>query len=184
MPVFQKSARVSQRGFIKGRDFGVNVVELDTWCRVWANEAGIGQQTTEQGNRAKSDRSDLARNPGCGFQLQPADSTHPGVLAFFDFASAFPSLLVDWLLAVLAWYGAPRALVSFVSASYLDLLSFLQFKGVRCFLGWVGRGVIQGNPFAALLFVLGIDPFVVFFEREINLVGKGIVRLCADDVGA
>eukprot|EP00973_Karenia_brevis_P037830 5218221-Karenia_brevis.AAC.1 len=76
-PVFQEYANTAQRGFIRGRDFVSNILEVDTWSRIWASTR------------------------------PPSLSGHPGVQAFFDFSTAFPSISFAWLLSVLQSYGAP-----------------------------------------------------------------------------
>ena len=46
----------------------------------------------------------------------------------------------------------------------------------------VRSGVLQGCPLAALLFVLGIDPFLYKLYDIVSNQGLGIVRACADDI--
>ena len=85
---------------------------------------------------------------------------------------------------VLIALGAPTGFVDFVDDMSYDLLAFIQSRGLRVFLGWMGRGVVQGCPLAALLFVIGAEPFAVLFKEVICVPRIGIVRLCAEDVGA
>ena len=46
----------------------------------------------------------------------------------------------------------------------------------------IRSGVLQGCPLAALLFVLGIDPFFCKLYDIVINQGLGIVRACADDI--
>ena len=46
----------------------------------------------------------------------------------------------------------------------------------------VNSGVLQGCPLAAMLFVLGIDPFLCKMYDIVIHQGLGIVRACADDI--
>ena len=47
----------------------------------------------------------------------------------------------------------------------------------------IGSGVLQGCPLAALLSVMAMEPFCILSNRQINAIGLGCVRLCADDIG-
>eukprot|EP00973_Karenia_brevis_P077400 10753358-Karenia_brevis.AAC.1 len=51
-------------------------------------------------------------------------------------------------------------------------------------MGGVNGGVIQGCPAAALLSVVGVDPFVVLFDRYVHDPFLGLVRFCAGGCGS
>eukprot|EP00973_Karenia_brevis_P080440 11161489-Karenia_brevis.AAC.1 len=51
------------------------------------------------------------------------------VLAFFDFSSAFPSVALDWMFAVLIALGAPPGLSNFVAALYHSCHSYIKHQG-------------------------------------------------------
>ena len=51
------------------------------------------------------------------------------------------------------------------------------------FLFFILSGVIQGCPLASFCFVVAFDPFLNLFDEIIEKKGRGIVRVCADDVG-
>ena len=44
-------------------------------------------------------------------------------------------------------------------------------------------GVIQGCALSGSLFAIAMDPILRWVKASINLVGFGIVRACADDIG-
>jgi len=56
--------------------------------------------------------------------------------------------------------------------------------GTDTFLFWILSGVLQGCPLAGSFFVLAMDPFFSCFHRKIEISERGVVRGCADDVGA
>eukprot|EP00973_Karenia_brevis_P055061 7654799-Karenia_brevis.AAC.1 len=76
MPVFVKGVAGCQRGFVKNRDISLNILELDTWSRV--------------------------------YDKQISSAKRPGVLAFWDFSQAFPSVCIAWLWLVLEALGCPK----------------------------------------------------------------------------
>eukprot|EP00973_Karenia_brevis_P089527 12398192-Karenia_brevis.AAC.1 len=106
------------------------------------------------------------------------------ILAFFDFSSAFPSVALNWIFAVLHALGAPPGLCNFVAALYHECTAYIKHQGQVEFLCSVRSGVLQGCPLAALLFVIAAEPFALLFKMQINDLHLGYVGLCADDVGA
>ena len=58
----------------------------------------------------------------------------------------------------------------------------LEYGNTIDFMCMINSGVIQGCPMASLLFVLAMEPFVVLFNRRIELQHLGLIRLCADDI--
>ena len=45
-------------------------------------------------------------------------------------------------------------------------------------------GVLQGCPASAFLFNLALDPFLCKFQEVLGPRNAGIIRACADDLGA
>ena len=111
-------------------------------------------------------------------------SLPPAILVFFDLLAAFPTLAIGWLFKVLEATGAPLGFRNYVEAMYDDLLHFVQYRGALFLFGLVTQGVVQGCPLASLLYMLGIHLFSVMFERAICNPKLGLVRQCADDIGA
>ena len=141
-----------QRGFVHGRNFVLNILELDVFSRVFTN----------------SSRSSLP----------------PAILVFFDLLVAFPTLAIAWLFQVLEATGAPLGFCIYVESMYIDLLHVIQYRGSMVLFGLATQGVVQGCPLASLLYVLGMHPFSMLFERYICNPKLGLVRQCADDISA
>ena len=141
-----------QRGFVPGRNFLLNVLELDLFSRVFSN---------------------------C-----PRSSLPPAILVSFDIMAAFPTLALSWLFRVLEVCNAPYGFLTYVRMMYTDLLHFVQYRGSMTLFGLVTQGVVQGCPLASLLYVLGVHPFSLLFEKHICDPRRGLVRQCADDIGA
>eukprot|EP00959_Pyramimonas_sp_CCMP1952_P430682 9019779-Pyramimonas_sp.AAC.1 len=49
---------------------------------------------------------------------------------------------------------------------------------------WISSGIIQGCPSSGCIFALAADPFMSNFDASICRKDRGVVRACADDVGA
>ena len=77
------------------------------------------------------------------------------LLAFFDFAAAFPSLYHTYLFEALRAAKLPTGLLSFASSIY-SLVNARMCSGDGSWqhLCFVGRGVLQGCPLSGALFVL------------------------------
>ena len=117
------------------------------------------------------------------------------LLVFFDFATAFPSVLHHWIFLVLQARGFDLGFWHLVRAIYFLKSSWYKIDGVRHFPYWVRSGVLQGCPLSGLIFVMIMDPFVKALERLQQVSIPQIqsllpsfrhttVRVCADDVGA
>eukprot|EP00973_Karenia_brevis_P046701 6479693-Karenia_brevis.AAC.1 len=74
------------------------------------------------------------------------------------------------------WIWTPEGL-------FQDVLALSDFGGVKVGLFVVEGGVIQGDPIAALLFALALDPCLHFLQCEFVDKGFGTARACADDIG-
>ena len=88
------------------------------------------------------------------------------IAAFFDFSNAFPSVFLQWIFLVLRWLNLPTGLYNFFVALYHNVLCFIAHSGQRDFMCLVQNGVLQGCPFAALLFVLSMEPFVCLLKNK------------------
>eukprot|EP00972_Heterocapsa_arctica_P045683 6741317-Heterocapsa_arctica.AAC.1 len=45
-------------------------------------------------------------------------------------------------------------------------------------------GVLQGCPLSGLLFAVSLDPYLRWMKHDIEDAGLGVIRACADDIGA
>ena len=106
------------------------------------------------------------------------------VSAMFDFATAFPSVAHDWLFLVLRACSAPSWFINFIECLYFVNHTFQMSSYGKQFLFNICCGVLQGCPASATLFILCVDPFLHHFELSLVPKDKGMIRACADDIGA
>ena len=108
------------------------------------------------------------------------------VLAFYDFAAAFPSVAHKWILAVLRARSFPTWFIAFVECLYFRNTAYTPHNGTLLFCFIFQSGVLQGCPASAFLFNLSLDPFLCAFEKALGCGSskRGLMRCCADDIGA
>ena len=111
-------------------------------------------------------------------------SHHIALLAFFDFASAFPSVLHGWIMLVLKARGFPVGFINFIHCLYWMNSAVTFCNGGMQLLFWYLSGVLQGCPASAFIFDMRLDPFLAAFHQAISSRGRGLLRACADDIGA
>jgi hypothetical protein len=153
----RRSTHASQRGFVPGRLLVQNVLDLDAAARIQGMKAAIR-------HGGKSDR--LA------------------ALALWDYAAAFPSMSHNWILHVLAQRKFPIGFQNFVRLILFFATASADIDGAFLPLFLYLSGVIQGCPASAFLFDVCIDPFLAALQHHIADRGRGIIRACADDIGA
>ena len=163
-PAIRSGAHTTQRGFIGGRQLTQNVVDLDFSAR----EQAIFTSS-------QSSAVNLASIP---------EECRIAILAFFDFATAFPSVAHAYLALVIVFSNAPPWIENFVRNLYAFNHTFQMTASGMNFLYSIWSGVLQGCPLSATLFVMCINPFLIHFERSLVPHNLGIVRVCADDIGA
>ena len=112
------------------------------------------------------------------------EGLHMPILLFTDFGAAFPSLIREWLSIVLRCSNVPNALINFIEGIHDSVVAVGRVGCTSVTLFLILSGVIQGCPLASFCFVIAFDPFLNLFRRSIVDKGKGLVRACADDVGA
>ena len=79
----------------------------------------------------------------------------------------------------------PSALLNVICAMYTSNFAlFPSPEGALEFLFWIFSGVVQGCPLSGSLFALAMDPFLCLFDNIFFSRDKGVVRACADDIGA
>ena len=106
------------------------------------------------------------------------------ILAFFDFAAAFPSVMHQWIFLVLKNRKFPDGFINFIETLYVMNCALGSSGCHTVFLYWYFSGVLQGCPASAFVFDVSLDPFLVAFDVQVAQAGRGLVRACADDVGA
>jgi len=105
-------------------------------------------------------------------------------MVLFDFATAFPSIVHEWIFLVLEARGLPKGLIDFFQCVYFLNCALTSIGNSDTFLLWYFSGVLQGCPGSAFIFNVILDPLLAAFAQVISLPGRGIVRACADDIGA
>ncbi|CAK0891134.1 unnamed protein product, partial [Prorocentrum cordatum] len=102
--------------------------------------------------------------------------------AFFDVASAFPSLAHSFIFAVLREMALPPAIVWAIRELYRDISMIVSFRGVQEFMIRCARGVKQGCPLSGLIWALCFDPIIRKMKFELSgfQVRLGVF---ADDLG-
>ena len=146
-----------QRGFCKGRQFMVNVVELDAFMRL--------HNSCFEGKLPE------------GVQWLP-------ILALYDLCNAFPSIAHDWLFNVLLCLRLPPLIYNIIWHLYQDSRAFSCGVGTNEFMFEMLSGVRTGCPLSATLFLLAFNPFVDLFERLSDIPRCSCTAMCADDVGS
>ena len=166
IPTFKDTVNIIQQGFVPGRNFVGNVVQLDFESRVNAL-------------RCFNNRNDA--NPEC--MLPPHSVGNLACSVLFDFAAAFPSVLQAWLLFVLKAIQAPEGFINSFIFMYSENHAYTRSQGGLVLMFKVFSGVLQGCPSSGALFNVGIDSLMLCFSCTIVQPGLGKVFDCADDLG-
>ena len=148
----------NQRGFCPGRQFGLNVVFLDTFHRVFNLISGFAEETSAIGD--------------CP------------ILALYDIANAFPTIAHVWLLAVLHAIDVNPRLRTLIRMLYHNTRAYSTGIGTNQFLFFVMAGVRTGCPLSATLFLLAMNPFVYLINTFSDGPKLSKSCLCADDIGS
>jgi len=157
-PQFRNIAHVSQNGFVRGRNFLHNIVDIDAAGRIYSTKYVGGNE-----------------------QIHNLVKNIP-VIAPFDFSAAFPSIFQAWVWLVLEHRKLPQCFITLLKALYTDAKAIFVFNGTKHIIIRFKSGVLQGCPASGWLFDSGLDPFLVYFSTILENGRKGIVRACADDL--
>ena len=88
----------SQRGFCRGRQLGVNIVDIDAFVRVFKSIYD-----------ASPSCNDIASLPGT---------------PLYDFCNAFPTVLHEWLFLILRCYKLPRKFRRLILNLYIEIQAY------------------------------------------------------------
>jgi hypothetical protein len=102
-----------------------------------------------------------------------------GAAIFFDFQAAFPSVLHEYLHAVLRHLGLPAWLLHFVEALYQGNHCQLVVGGGRHPGFTLAAGIRQGCPLSPLIFAVAAD---LLLRRMSRLLPQATPRAYADDL--
>jgi len=127
----------AQRGFCRGRQLSLNVVDLDVFTRVFNSLACL------------SGISDSVGSIPC--------------TALYDFCNAFPTVLHDWFFLVLEVLQVPASICYVIKWLFSEITAYSSGAGKGTFLFNVMCGVRTGCPPSSVLFLLCVDPLVNLF---------------------
>ena len=148
----------TQNGFTGGRNFIKNIVANDAAGRMYS----------------------------CAYEGSKKPFLVPSnlpITVLFDFLAAFPSVIHEWIWAVLAHRKMPIHFINFFKANYHGAKAVFIHNGTTYNLLNFFSGVLQGCPGSALLFNNAIDPFLFKIHNILRANSAGIMRACADDIG-
>ena len=150
-------AASEQRGFLQDRMMVDNVIEMDTYGRIISlyTEQHPGTKTSNDIGRA--------------------------VMAFFDFAMAFPSVAWTYMWMCMRYSGLPRPYIRAFKKIYANNVHFMRFMGKVYKAYTNASGVKTGGTASGIIFVLCIDPFLLFLRSRCGPRDFG--RAFADDIG-
>ena len=169
--VMSQGANSLQRGFVQGRDFTQNVVDLDVAGRIASNSL-FGDVVGPSG--VSPSDSDFVEKAIAIIDRMP-------LYIFLDIAAAFPSLAHKSLFIVLHALRPPRWFLNFVKFVYTDNFAV---NHMGQFKFWILVGILQGCGLSGSLFALAFDPFLSAIDESVDLRNFGHTRACADDAGS
>jgi len=156
----------AQRGFCRGRQLSLNVVDLDTYSRAF--NICANRDLTEE-HRDLPYRGNI-------FDI-------PAVM-LYDFCNAFPTVLHEWMWLVLKTIKLPKDLYRVIKCLYRSIQAFSAGCGDGSFLFEVLGGVKTGCPLSSILFLLCVNPFIDLVILRCDQPKLSVTRICADDFGS
>ncbi len=106
------------------------------------------------------------------------------VLPLLGVESAFPSIIHRWIFVVLWHRKMPKRHLNLCKGIYTNARATLTHNGVKYIIIYFVSGVLQGCPGSAFLFNNALDPFFRLLVKYCKEKRAGIIRACADDLGA
>ena len=116
--------------------------------------------------------------------VTPHGSLDIPILYSLDFGQAFPSLNQGFLLLSLQAMGLPGAFINFVTFLYASVQGVAVHMGLLQHVFWIQSGIIQGCALSGTLFAFATSAFLSDLASRIEGPQFGLVRACADDIGA
>ena len=158
-PATLRVTPINQRGFCKGRQISLNIVDLDLFIRVFNNEFDVSSLSFDH----------IEDIP---------------VSVLYDFCNAFPTLVHEYLFLVLIMYELPGKFRNVIISLYTRISVFSSGIGNGKFLFYVLCGVKTGCPLSSILFLLCVNPIIDLFRFLSDSPGFSTTRVCADDFGS
>ena len=156
-PQCKKITHIAQNGFVAGRNFLNNILDLDSAGRIFS----------------------MVFESEC-------NSSNPSnipIIGAFDFEAAFPSVIHGWIWLVLKHRKLPEHFIKLFQGIYHAASAMITFGLSKIKIIDFLSGVLQGCPGSAFLFNNALDPFLWKIHCVIREANKGIARGCADDLG-
>ena len=154
-----KVTPINQRGFCKGRQLSLNIVDVDFFMRVFNSEF----------------------DASC---ISSATIGDIPVCVLYDFCNAFPTILHKFLFLVLKMLSVPARYRNAIFNLYSKITAYSSGIGNGKFLFYVLCGVKTGCPLSSILFLLCVNPFIDLFRWLSDNPGFSLTRICADDFGS
>ena len=85
----------------------------------------------------------------------------PGLMVAFDFEKAFDSVSWTFLFKVLKSFNFGKPFISWVSVLYFNISSCILNNGFSTQMFDARRGVRQGDPLSAYLFIIALGPLII-----------------------
>jgi len=156
-PQYQLITHKTQNGFVAGRNFLNNILDLDSAGRIFSM---VYESECENSN----------------------PSNIP-ILGAFDYEAAFPSVIHGWIWLVLKHRRLPKDYINLFKGIYHKArATFCHGKSKFTLIDFLS-GVLQGCPGSAFLFNNSLDPFLNMIHTKLREANRGISRGCADDIG-
>ena len=95
----------------------------------------------------------------------------PGLMVAFDFEKAFDSVSWTFLFKVLKSFNFGKSFISWVSVLYFNISSCILNNGFSTQMFDVRRGVRQGDPLSAYLFIITLEPLLINIRHDKNIKG-------------
>ena len=157
-PQYATITHTTQNGFVTGRNFLNNIMDLDSAGRIYSM---IFQSLCSA----------------------PSNPSNIPILGAFDFETAFPSVIHAWIWLVLTVRKLPPDYIRLFKGIYHNASAVFHHGSQKITIIKFLSGVLQGCPGSAFLFNNALDPFLILFHATLREGNRGIIRACADDIG-
>ena len=103
-------------------------------------------------------------------QHEVNNDTHSMLLSI-DYAKAFDTISVEWILSSLALFGFGENFIGWIKTILADRLANIKNGGCLSEFFSLERGVRQGCPISPLLFIIAVEILAISIRQEKNIKG-------------